>query len=393
MNTSLRQLFLQHVAQTSDAPLQLEINRAEGMYLYSPDGQRYMDLIAGIGVSNVGHCHPHVVQAVQEQAARYMHLMVYGEYIYYPQVQLSKLLCAQLPPSLNNVYLTNSGAEAVEGAMKLAKRYTERPEIISFKNAYHGSTQGALSIMGDELLKNKVRPLLPATRTLHYNVKEDIAAITTQTAAVVAEVVQAEAGVIAADAEFLQALRQRCTEQGALLIFDEIQSGFGRCGTLFAFEQYGVVPDILLLAKGMGGGLPIGAFIADKKIMSSLSHDPVLGHITTFGGNAVCAAAALATLEVLVQNNLIAEVKEKEQCFLQYLQHPRIKAVRSKGLMIAVELDSFDTVLQSVQYCIKNGIIVDWFLFAPHCLRIAPPLLITPEEIQTACTIITKSLD
>ena len=388
-----RQLFLQHIAQTSPAPLMLEIERAEGVYLYDKNNKAYLDLIAGISVSNVGHCHPKVVAAIQKQAARYMHLMVYGEYIYAPQVELSCLLCKHLPPHLNAVYLVNSGTEATEGALKLAKRYTKRTELISFSNAYHGSTHGSLSIMGSEIFKQAFRPLLPDTRHIPFNSEKGLAHITEKTACVVAEVVQAEAGVILPQNDFLKKLRKRCDEVGALLIFDEIQTGFGRTGSLFAFEQYGIEPDILLLAKGMGGGLPIGAFIASQKIMSVLQHNPVLGHITTFGGNPVTCAASLATLNVLLENDYIAKVKEKEALSKKYLKHEKIKAVRSKGLLMAVEFENFDFTKKVIDKCIEKGMITDWFLFADNCLRIAPPLIIQEKQIVWACQQILKSID
>jgi acetylornithine/N-succinyldiaminopimelate aminotransferase len=388
-----RQLFLSHVAQTSPAPLLVEVERAEGIWLYGPEGRNYIDMISGISVSNIGHCHPRVVQAVQKQAATFMHLMVYGEYVHAPQVQLAAKLADNLPDNLQSVYLVNSGAEATEGAMKLAKRYTGRSEIVYFENSYHGSTQGALSIMGSEYFKNAYRPLLPGTRQLRYNELVDIEQITTVTAAVFLEPVQAESGVIAPSKEYVQALRERCSQTGTLLVCDEIQTGFGRTGSLFAFEQYGIVPDILLCAKGMGGGMPIGAFISSKEIMDSLQHNPVLGHITTFGGHPVCSAAALATLEVLLESDLISEVKEKEVLLRTLLVHPLIKEVRSKGLLMSLEFDSFETNKLIIDRCIINGLLTDWFLFAPQCMRIAPPLIITLQEIEQACTIIVKSIN
>ncbi len=388
-----RQLFLQHIAPTSPEPLMLEIERAAGMYLYGPNNKKYLDLIAGISVSNLGHCHPEVVAAVQEQAAKYMHLMVYGEYVYTPQVQLATLLTEQLPPTLNSVYFVNSGTEATEGALKLAKRYTGRSEIISFKNAYHGSTHGSLSIMGSETFKNAFRPLLPDCRNICYNEPSDLAHITERTACVVAEPVQAESGIHPPQNDFLKALRKRCTEVGALLILDEIQTGFGRTGALFAFEHYGIVPDVLLLAKGMGGGMPIGVFVADKKLMQVFSHNPILGHITTFGGHPVTCAASLATLKVLLRENYIAQIPEKEALFYQLLVHPSIKAVRSKGLMMAVEFSDFPFTKKVIDACIAKGLITDWFLFADNCLRIAPPLIISHEQIKWACRIILECLE
>ncbi|MFT3846644.1 MAG: aminotransferase class III-fold pyridoxal phosphate-dependent enzyme [Lacibacter sp.] len=383
-----RELFLKHVAQTSPAPLALEIVKAEGCMLFDADGKKYIDLIAGISVCNVGHRHPKVIEAIQQQLEQYMHLLVYGEFVQSPQVQYAKLLTSHLPASLNSVYFTNSGAEAVEGAMKLAKRVTGRTEIVAFKNSYHGSTQGALSIIGDEYWRNAYRPLLPGIEHATYNSFEDIELITTNTACVIAETVQAEAGVIAPQKEWISALRKRCTETGALLVLDEIQCGFGRNGSLWAFEQYNLVPDILLLGKALGGGMPLGAFIADRKLMWKLTENPVLGHITTFGGHPVCCAAGMAAMNALLDEKLVDTVAEKEQLFLSLLHHPKIKAIRSVGLMMAIEFDSFETNKKIIDGCIENGVLTDWFLFAPDCMRIVPPLTISNEEIEKACKII-----
>jgi Ornithine/acetylornithine aminotransferase len=388
-----RQLFLQHVAQTSDAPLALEIVKAEGMYMWDTEGKQYLDMIAGISVCNIGHCHPAVVKAIQEQAQTYMHLLVYGEFVQSPQVAYATYLTQHLPASLDSVYFTNSGSEATEGAMKLAKRHTGRTEIIAFKNSYHGSTQGSLSIMGDEYWRNAYRPLLPDVQHLQHNSMEMLDSITERTACVIAETIQGEAGVLAPAVEWLQALRLRCTETGTLLILDEIQCGFGRNGTLWAFEQYDVVPDVLLLGKALGGGMPLGAFIANRDVMWSLTHQPVLGHITTFGGHPVACAAGLAGMKALIEEQMMMEVVAKEQLFLELLQHPRIKAVRSRGLMFAVELDDFPANKKVIDHCIKNGLITDWFLFAPQCIRLVPPLIITKEEIRAACKIILAGLD
>lgn len=388
-----RQLFLQHVAQTSDAPLALEIVKAAGMYMWDADGKQYLDMIAGISVCNIGHCHPAVVKAIQEQAQTYMHLLVYGEFVQSPQVAYAKYLTDHLPASLNSVYFTNSGSEATEGAMKLAKRHTGRTEIIAFKNSYHGSTQGSLSIIGDEYWRNAYRPLLPDVQHLSHNSMEMIDSITERTACVIAETIQAEAGVLAPDVTWLQALRARCTEVGALLILDEIQCGLGRNGTLWAFEQYDVVPDVLLLGKALGGGMPLGAFIANRDIMWSLTSQPVLGHITTFGGHPVGCAAGLAGMKALIEEELMNGIAAKEKLFLQLLQHPRIKAVRSRGLMLAIELEDFASNKKVIDHCIANGVITDWFLFAPQCIRLVPPLIITEEEITTACKIILDGLN
>lgn len=387
-----RQLFLQHVAQTSDAPLSLEIEKAEGMYMWGADGKKYLDLIAGVSVCNIGHRHPAVVQAIGEQLEKYMHLLVYGELIQTPQVQYARLLTDHLPPNLNCVYFTNSGAEAVEGAMKLAKRYSGRTEVIAFKNSYHGSTQGALSIIGDEYWRNAYRPLLPDIRHLNYNSPDDLRGITEKTACVIAETVQAEAGIIVPQKEWMIALKKRCEATGALLILDEIQCGLGRNGSLWAFEQFGITPDILLLGKALGGGMPLGAFIAGKKIMSLFTTDPILGHITTFGGHPVCCAAGMAGTKALLEGHYIGEVKQKEGLFRKLLVHEKIRAVRSLGLMIAVEFDSFETNKKLIDHCIEKGILTDWFLFAPNCMRIVPPLIITEQEIEFACRIIVETL-
>jgi acetylornithine/N-succinyldiaminopimelate aminotransferase len=386
-----RQLFLSHVGQTSEAPLALEIVKAEGCKLFDADGREYIDLIGGISVCNVGHRHPNVIAAIKKQLDDYMHIMVYGELVQSPQVQYATLLTQYLPASLNSVFFTASGSEATEGAMKLAKRFSNRTQIISFKNSYHGSTQGALSVMGDEYWRNAFRPLLPGTMQLNYNSFEDLENITEGTACVIAETVQAEAGVLVPQNNWLKALREKCTATGTLLVLDEIQCGFGRNGTLWAFEQFGVVPDILLLGKALGGGMPLGAFVADKKIMDSLSHDPVLGHINTFGGHPVCCAAGLAAFNVLLQEKLIEGVKEKQDLFQSLLQHPKIKAVRSCGLMIAVEFESFEMNKQIIDELIKEGVFTDWFLFAANCLRIVPPLTISNSEITMACKKIIKA--
>lgn len=390
---SQRKLFLAHVGQTSEAPLALEIVKANDCTLWDTHGKTYIDLIAGISVCNVGHSHPKVIEAIKAQVDQYMHIMVYGELVESPQVVYAKALTDHLPATLNSVFYTASGSEATEGAMKLSKRFTGRTQIISFKNSYHGSTQGALSIMGDEYWRNAFRPLLPDTLQLRYNNFYDLENITHRTACVVAETVQAEAGVLVPKNGWLTALRKRCTEMGTLLVLDEIQCAFGRNGTLFSFEQFNVVPDILLLGKALGGGMPLGAFVADKKIMDSLSHHPVLGHINTFGGHPVSCAAGLAAFRVLLDEGLINNVKEKEQLFLSLLHHPSIKAVRSCGLMIAVEFDNFDFTKKVIDALIEMGVFTDWFLFASNCLRIVPPLVIATHEIKTACHTIIEVLN
>ncbi len=388
-----RQIFLQHVGQTSQAPLCLEIMQAQGSKMVDVHGKEYIDLIAGISVCNVGHCHPKVVAAIQQQAAKFLHIMVYGELVESRQVAYAKALTEKLPAILNSVFYTASGSEATEGAMKLAKRYTGRTQIISFKNSYHGSTQGALSIMGDEYWKNAFRPLLPDTLQLCYNNFDDLQYITTNTACVVAETIQAEAGVLPPINGWLTALRNRCTQTGTLLVLDEIQCAFGRNGTLWAFEQFNIVPDILLLGKALGGGMPLGAFVADKKMMDVLSYQPVLGHINTFGGHPVSCAAGLAAFEVLFSENILEQVKQKELLFISYLKHALIKKVNSVGLMMAVEFDSFETNKKIIDLLIEQGVFTDWFLFASNCLRIAPPLVITQDEISTACTAIITVLN
>jgi acetylornithine/N-succinyldiaminopimelate aminotransferase len=387
-----RQLFLQHNAQTTLEPLLLEFVKASGMYLYDPDGRKYMDLIAGIGVSNVGHCHPAVVKAVKDQAESYMHIMVYGEFVQSPQVNFAKALADVLPAGLDCTYFVNSGTEAVEGAMKLAKRYTHRAEIISCHNSYHGSTQGALSLMGNEEFKQAYRPLLPNIKFINYNVVADLDLITTKTAAVFIETVQGEAGIRVADKAYFKTLRARCTETGTLLVLDEIQCGFGRTGRLFGFEHFDIVPDILLLAKGIGGGMPIGAFISSAEIMSAFATNPILGHITTFGGHPLSCAAGLATLQTIQSENIVAEVEAKGQLFKTLLKHPAIKEVRGKGMMIAVEFDNFEVNKKIIDACIKDGLISDWFLHCSNSMRIAPPLIISKEEIEWACEVILKNV-
>ncbi len=390
---SNRQLFLQHVATTSDYPVSLEIERAEGIYMYSPEGKRYLDLVSGVSVSNLGHGHPRVKQAVKDQVDKYMHLMVYGEFIETPQVKFAKLLVDNLPQNLNSVYFVNSGSEANEGAIKLAKRYTGRSEIIHFNNAYHGSTHGALSVLGDEGMKNAYRPLLPDVRQLEFNNIDDLKNITSKTACVILEPIQSEAGFIVPSQEFFNTLRKCCDETGTLIIFDEVQMGFGRTGKLFAFEHFNIVPDILTLAKAMGAGMPIGAFVSKKEILDSFKSNPVLGHITTFGGHPVSCAAALAGLEVLLEDKIIDDVKRKGDLFISLLQHhPLIKGFRSKGLFIAVDVGSHEIMLDIMRQAYEIGIVMDPFLFDPNAFRIAPPLVITDEEIHEACKLLIQAM-
>lgn len=388
-----RQLFLANLAQTTDFPLLIEIDRAEGIWLYGPDGKKYIDLISGIGVSNVGHRHPKVLEAIHEQLDKYLHLMVYGEYVQAPQTLLAQALCETLPKALDNVYLVNSGSEAVEGALKLAKRYTNRREIVSCINAYHGSSHGALSVGGNEQFKRAYRPLLPGISNMVYGSFHQLETITSETAAVIIETVQGEAGIRVACAEYFKALRNRCDDVGALLIVDEIQAGFGRTGKFWAFEHFDFIPDIVVSAKGMGGGMPIGAFIAPQHIMAALKNNPLLGHITTFGGHPVSAAASLATLKILQHENLIKQVEEKANLFRKLLVHPKIKSIRNKGLLMAVEFESFDVLKPIIDSAIGLGVITDWFLFCDDAMRIAPPLTISHEEIQISCQIILKAID
>jgi acetylornithine/N-succinyldiaminopimelate aminotransferase len=388
-----RELFLRHVAQTSPAPLGLEIVKAKGSTLLDASGKKYLDLIAGISVCNVGHRHPKVVKAIKKQLNDYMHLLVYGEMIETPQVLYAKWLTDHMPDSLNSVYFTNSGAEATEGAMKLAKRVTNRTQIIAFNKSYHGSTQGALSIMGDEYWRNAFRPLLPDILHLEYNEFASLDEITTQTACVIAETIQGERGVVAPSEQWMKALERRCRETGALLILDEIQTGFGRTGTLWGFEQFNVVPDVVLLGKALGGGMPLGAFVADQQIMQVLTENPVLGHITTFGGHPVCCAAGLAAFKVLLKEGIVPSVADKAALFRELLQHPLIKAIRVNGLLIAVEFEDFAINKKVIDGCLQQGILTDWFLFAPECLRIAPPLTISAKEIKKAAKSILQVLD
>ena len=394
MQISNRQLFLNHIAQVSPKPMELEIIRAKGIYLYDINEKPYIDFISGISVSNVGHCHPHVVKAIQEQAEKYMHLMVYGEYVQSPQIQLAKSLTDLLPENLNSIFYTNSGTEATEGALKLAKRVTGKTEIICFTNSYHGSTHGALSVMGNEEFKQAFRPLLPDVKIIPYNNIEEVKKnITSKTACVILEPIQSETGYTVADNQFLKAIREKCDEHCALLIFDEIQNGFGRSGTLFAFEQTAVIPDVLLLAKGMGGGMPIGCIVSSQKLLNEFTHNPVLGNINTFGGNAVCCAASLACLQTILSEKLVDGIETKSNLIRSLLKHQAIKSIKGKGLMLSLEFENTDLNFKIIETCINNGLIVDWFLFNTYSMRITPPLIITEEEIKLACAIILKSID
>lgn len=388
-----RSFFLQHVGQTSDNPLALNIVKASGAKMWDDTGKEFIDLIAGISVCNIGHRHPKVVEAIKKQCEDYLHIMVYGELVENPQVNYAKLLTSKLPANLNSVFYTASGSEATEGAMKLAKRYTGRSKIISFKNSYHGSTQGSLSIMGSEFWKQQYRPLLPDVMQIKYNSFEDLNFIDENTAAVFAETIQAEAGVNVPQQEWISALREKCNQTKALLVLDEIQCGFGRNGTLWAFEQFNIVPDILLLGKAIGGGMPLGAFISDKKIMDCLSVNPVLGHINTFGGHPVSCAAGLAALNVLLEDDILPHIFYKEQLFKENLQHVKIKRISSRGLMMAIWFEDFKTNKTIIDKVIERGVFTDWFLFAAEAFRIVPPLNITEQEIVTACSVIKEVLN
>ncbi|MBR3886429.1 MAG: aspartate aminotransferase family protein [Alistipes sp.] len=397
MNDILRKQFLRHVAQTSPSPQLIEVARAEGVFFYTPEGKPYYDLISGVSVNNVGHGNRAVVEAVQRQVADYMHIMVYGEMVERPQVEYARLLAECLPQPLDTVYFLNSGAEAVEGALKLAKRYTARTEMISMRRAYHGSTHGAMSMMGapeGEEWKNAFRPLLPDTKAIRFNCVEDLEQITTRTACVLCEPVQGEAGVRPPEEGYLQALRKRCDEVGALLIFDEIQMGMGRSGEMFAMQRYGVTPDIVCLAKAFGGGMPLGAFISSQKIMSTLTFDPVLGHITTFGGHPVCCAAGLAAMRYLIDNKVVEDVERKGALYEELLKdHSAVKEIRRSGLLLAVELGQSEKLYKIMDLFIEEGILSDWFLYCDTAFRISPPLIISDEEIRDSVRIIRSCLD
>ena len=396
-NQILRQQFLAHIGQTSPSPQLISVERAEGVYFYTPEGKRYFDLISGVSVSNVGHANPQVVEAVCRQAKDYMHIMVYGEMVERPQVEYATLIANLLPDPLNSVYFLNSGAEAVEGALKLAKRYTGRTEMISMRRAYHGSTHGAMSMMGfpeGEEWKSAFRPLLPDCKALEFNNFSDLEQITERTALVLCEPVQGEAGVRLPDEGYLQALRKRCTEVGALLIFDEIQMGMGRSGEMFAMQKYGVTPDIVCLAKAFGGGMPLGAFVSSNEIMNTLQHNPVLGHITTFGGHPVCCAAGLAATKYLLDNNIVEQVESKGRLYEQLLEgHPEVVEIRRSGLLLAVELGCSEKMFRMMDMFIERGILSDWFLYCDTAFRISPPLTISEQEIRQSAELIIECLN
>ena len=393
----LRKQFLSHVGQTSPSPMLVEVERAEGVFFYTPEGKRYYDLIAGVSVSNVGHANPAVVRAVQEQAAKYMHVMVYGELVETPQVRYAKLLADHLPADIDSIYFLNSGAEAVEGALKLAKRFTGRTELISMRRAYHGSTHGAMSMMGQpegEEWKQAFRPLLPDVQSIEFNDFEELKRITERTAAVLVEPVQGEAGVRPPVEGYLEALRRRCDEVGALLIFDEIQVGMGRTGSMFASTRYGITPDVICLAKALGGGMPLGAFAARHEIMDTLQVNPVLGHITTFGGHPVCCAAGLAAMEYLLEKGVLKDVEAKGALYESLLRdHPAVREVRRAGLLLAVELGRSDRLYRIMELFKEVGILSDWFLFCDTAFRISPPLVITEAEILESVLLLREALD
>ncbi len=385
--------FFKYQAQTSPHPLALEVSHAKGSYIYDTQGKAHLDFVAGVSACTLGHCHPRVVSAIQNQAEKYMHVMVYGEYVQQPAVEYAKLLADNLPAPLETTYLVNSGTEAMEGALKLARRYTGRSQIISAKKAYHGNTMGSLSIMGYEERKSAFRPLIPDVSFINFNEEEDLKMITEKTAAVVLETIQGGAGFILPENNYLEKVRQRCNSVGAMLILDEIQPGFGRTGKLFAFEHFNCTPDILVIGKGMAGGMPVGAFVASQKMMQSLQDSPKLGHITTFGGNPVIAAASLATLQELTETDLIAETLEKERLFRSLLVHPLIKEIRGKGLMLALILENEEVVNNLILKCAENGLILFWLLFEPKAVRISPPLTISNEEIKKGCKLILDLLN
>jgi acetylornithine/succinyldiaminopimelate/putrescine aminotransferase len=389
---SNRQLFFEHVAQTSTDPLAIEIERAEGIFLYGPDGEKYVDLVSGVSVSNVGHNHPKVVQAVKDQAERYMHLMVYGEMVQSPQVEYAQLLSSHLPENHDSIYFVNSGSEAIEGALKLAKRATGRHQIVAFKNAYHGGTHGALSILGNESLKQSFRPLLPGINHLDFNVFEQLDHISSNVACVVVEPIQAEAGIIVPDKAYMQALRKRCDDVGALLVFDEIQTGFGRTGSIFASEYFGVTPDIMAIAKGMGGGMPLGGITASNELLKLFTHNPALGHITTFGGHPVSCAAAKASLEVIINEKLVENAKEMGVLFKDKISHPKVKGIRGLGLFLAVELDGI-FIPDFMKFAADNGVIFDPFLFNTTAFRIAPPLIINENQVNSISNTLSELIE
>ena len=389
----MQQDFFKYQAQTTQFAAGFEVEKAEGSYIYGTDGKKYLDFVAGVSANTLGHSHPKIVEAIKTQAEKYLHVMVYGEYAQEMPVKLCQLLAQATPEPLEVTYLVNSGAEAIDGSLKLAKRYTGREEMVSFHDAYHGNTHGALSVCGNEYHKREFRPLVPMVNFIHFNDEKDLDKITEKTACVLLETIQGAAGFLVPQNNYLQKLKSRCEEVGALLILDEIQPGFGRTGKLFAFEHFGIVPDILVMGKGMGGGVPVGAFMSSRKILETLSHSPKLGHITTFGGNPLIAAASYATLKEVLESSLMNEVEEKEQLFRQLLIHPKIKNINGKGLMLAVNLGSPEYTLSVAKRCMEKGLIVFWQLYRNEYLRISPPLTLSLEEINRGCEIILEVLN
>lgn len=391
--SSIRQLFLQHVAQTSDTSLQFEIEKAEGIYFYDTSGKAYIDLVSGVSVSSLGHGHPVVSDAIKKQVDRYLHTMVYGEFVQSPQVKYASWLVEHLPVAMDNVYFVNSGSEAIDGAMKLAKRFTGRAEFRAFRNAYHGSTHGAMSILGDEKSRSGYLPLLPGIKHMRFNHVDDLELIDERVAAVVVEPIQAEAGIVEPSDDFLALVRKRCDDTGALLILDEIQTGMGRTGRLFAFEHYGVVPDILCLAKSFGGGMPLGAFISSREVMQTLTHDPPLGHITTFGGHPVCCAAGLAVQTYVEEEDLMSHAVLMEERYRSGLKHPLVKGLRGRGLFLAMVLNEGVDVGKFISLAFENGLVIDRFLFSGDSFRIAPPMIISESEVDDSIQRILHTLD
>lgn len=389
----MQQDFFKYQAQTTQFAAGFEVEKAEGSYIYGKDGRKYLDFVAGVSANTLGHSHPKIVEAIKTQAEKYLHVMVYGEYAQEMPVKLCRLLAQATPEPLEVTYLVNSGAEAIDGSLKLAKRYTGREEIVSFKNAYHGNTHGALSVSGNEYHKREFRPLLPMVSFIEFNSVPDLEKITDKTAGVILETIQGAAGFLLPEADYLKKLKARCEEVGALLILDEIQPGFGRNGKLFAFEHYGIVPDILVMGKGMGGGVPVGAFMSSGAVMESLSHSPKLGHITTFGGNPLIAAASYATLKEVLESGLMGEVSAKEELFRELLVHPKIKNINGRGLMLAVNLGSPEFTLKVAARCMELGLVVFWQLYRNEYLRISPPLTLSLNEIREGCAIILQALD
>lgn len=389
----MKEDFYKYQAQTTSHPLALEISHAKGSYIYDTSGKKHLDFVAGVSACSLGHCHPRVVSAIKKQAEKYLHVMVYGEYIQSPAVELAKLLSENLPEKLNSTYLVNSGTEAIEGALKLARRATGRTKLLYANKAYHGNTMGSMSVMGFEERKSAFQPLIPDCYPVNFNDIDDLTAINTDTAAIILETIQGGAGFIQPQGDYLKKVRQRCDETGTFLILDEIQPGFGRTGKLFGFEHFGIVPDILVMGKGMGGGLPIGAFTANHEVMALLQDNPKLGHITTFGGNPVIAAAALANLQELTETDLIQQTLEKEKLFRELLIHPLIKEVRGRGLMLAAMMETPEIASEVILACKERGLILFWLLFEGRALRLTPPLTISNVEIAEGCEILIEVLN